>query len=221
MRRRQGRPGSKLPLCQVSSNFPGSANEEQSAFLFSSSSDKFSKPRVLKSINSRRQVVADENISINKEPTFKALIALTARFSSESLTTDGSEIRNYMLSYGYINFGVALAIKDKIPVEPKKGEETVVGAGLTGLAVVRQLMLFGFEFAVLEGRNYVGGRLSYTLHKVRDQCPLYRANGNPIDEYLDTKVEVAYNSLLNKASKLKQEVFSGLEAQIHNHYPVV
>ncbi|WMV48816.1 hypothetical protein MTR67_042201 [Solanum verrucosum] len=140
-----------------------------------------------------------------------------------------------MLSYGYINFGVALAIKDKIPAEPKKGEETVVGAGLTGLAVVRQLMLFDFEFTVLEGRKYVGGRvytkkkmeggnkvaaadlggsiltgtlgnplgllerqLSYTLHKVRDQCPLYRANGNPVDEYLDTKMEVAYNSLLNK-----------------------
>lgn len=60
-------------------------------------------------------------------------------------------------------------------------------------------------------------KLSYTLHKVRDQCPLYRANGNPVDEYLDTKVEVAYNSLFNKANKLRQEVFSGLEAQIHNH----
>ncbi|WMV48808.1 hypothetical protein MTR67_042193 [Solanum verrucosum] len=43
MKRRQGRPGNKLPLCQVSSNFPYNVNEEQSAFL---SSDKFSKPRV-------------------------------------------------------------------------------------------------------------------------------------------------------------------------------
>ena len=64
-------------------------------------------------------------------------------------------------------------------------------------------------------------QLSYTHHKVRDQCPLHRADGKPVDEYLDKKVEVAYNGLLDKASKLRQEVFSGLEAQIHNYYPVV
>lgn len=48
---------------------------------------------MLKSTNSRRRVVADENISINKEPTSNSLIALTAGFSSESLTTGGNEIR--------------------------------------------------------------------------------------------------------------------------------
>ncbi|WMV50452.1 hypothetical protein MTR67_043837 [Solanum verrucosum] len=30
-------------------------------------------------------------------------------------------------------------------------------------------------------------QLSYTLHKVRDQCLLYRANEKPVDEYLDKK----------------------------------
>ncbi|KAH0753128.1 hypothetical protein KY285_006276 [Solanum tuberosum] len=111
---------------------------------------------------------------------------------------------------------------DKIPVEPRKGGETVVGAGLAGLAAVAAADLGG---SVLTGTlgNPLGlleRKLSYTLHKVRDQCPLYRANGNPVDEYLDTKVEVAYNSLFNKANKLRKEIFSGLEAQIHNHYPV-
>ncbi|KAG5607216.1 hypothetical protein H5410_028708 [Solanum commersonii] len=33
----------------------------------------------------------------------------------------------------------------------------------------------------------LGRQLSYTLHKARDQCPLYRADGKPIDEYLDKK----------------------------------
>ncbi|KAG5580844.1 hypothetical protein H5410_051471 [Solanum commersonii] len=142
-------------------------------------------------------------------------------------------------------------------IELRKGRETVIGAGLAGLAAARLLFLLGFEVTVLEGRKLVGGRvytkkmeggnkvatadlggsvltgkvanpfglleqqLSYTLHKVRYQCPLYRANRNPVDEYLDKKVEVVYHSLLDKASKLRQEFFSGLGAQIHNHYPVV
>lgn len=49
---------------------------------------------------------------------------------------------------------MALAIKDKIPVEPRKGGETVVREGLAGLVAMRQLMLFG-----LEGRKCVGRRV--------------------------------------------------------------
>ena len=130
---------------------------------------------------------------------------------------------NYLLSYGYVNFGVTLAIKDKIPTRPSKGRVIVIGAGLAGLAAARQLMLFGFEVIVFEGRKRAGGRvytkkmeggnkiaasdlgesvltgtlgnplgvlarqLSYTLHTVRDQCPLYHADGTPVDEYLDKK----------------------------------
>lgn len=48
---------------------------------------------MVNSTNSKSRVVADENISINKEPTSEALITLTAGFSSESLTNDESEIR--------------------------------------------------------------------------------------------------------------------------------
>ncbi|XP_069154734.1 protein FLOWERINGUS D-like [Solanum lycopersicum] len=149
---------------------------------------------------------------------------------------------NYLLSYGYVNFGVTLAIKDKIPTRPSKGRVIVIGAGLAGLAAARQLMLFGFEVIVLEGRKRAGGRvytkkmeggnkiaaadlggsvltstlgnplgvlarqLSYTLHTVRDRCPLYHADGTPVDEYLDKKVEVAYNELLEKASKVRQDL---------------
>ncbi|TMW95527.1 hypothetical protein EJD97_008710, partial [Solanum chilense] len=41
--------------------------------------------------------------------------------------------------------------------------------------------------------------LSYTLHTLIQQCPLYRVDGKLVDEYLDKKrVEVAYNELLDK-----------------------
>ncbi|KAK9158594.1 hypothetical protein Scep_005168 [Stephania cephalantha] len=66
---------------------------------------------------------------------------------------------NYLVSHGYINFGVAPAIKDKVVVEGSKANVIVIGAGLAGLAAARQLMAFGFKVVVLEGRKRAGGRV--------------------------------------------------------------
>ncbi|CAI9091157.1 OLC1v1026107C1 [Oldenlandia corymbosa var. corymbosa] len=146
----------------------------------------------------------------------------------------------YLVSRGYINFGVASAVKERIPAEPSKQRVIVIGAGLAGLAAARQLLAFGFRVTVLEGRKRAGGRvytkkmevgnrsaaadlggsvltgtlgnplgilarqLSHTLHKIRDKCPLYRVDGQPVDADLDQKVEIAFNRLLDKASKLRQ-----------------
>lgn len=111
-----------------------------------------------------------------------------------------------MLSYGYNNYWVASTIKDRILDEPSTGRAIVVEASLTRLAAARQLTLFGFEVTILEGWKHAGGRvvainlggsiltgrlgnplgllaqqLLYTLHNVRDQCPLYCANGKFVD----------------------------------------
>ncbi|KAJ4978949.1 hypothetical protein NE237_009729 [Protea cynaroides] len=146
----------------------------------------------------------------------------------------------FLVSHGYVNFGVAQAIKEKIPAETTKPNVIVVGAGLAGLAAARQLMAFGFKVVVLEGRKRAGGRvytkkmeganrsafadlggsvltgtlgnplgilarqLSYPLHKVRDKCPLYSTDGKPVDPDMDSKVETAFNRLLDQASRLRQ-----------------
>lgn len=66
---------------------------------------------------------------------------------------------NYLVSRGYVNFGVASAIKEKIASDPSKPKVIVIGAGLAGLAAARQLMSFGFKVTVLEGRKRAGGRV--------------------------------------------------------------
>ncbi|RYR56671.1 hypothetical protein Ahy_A05g022354 isoform B [Arachis hypogaea] len=66
---------------------------------------------------------------------------------------------NYLVSHGYINFGVAPLIKEKIPLEMSKPSVIIIGAGLAGLAAARQLMRFGFKVTVLEGRKRAGGRV--------------------------------------------------------------
>uniref|UniRef100_A0A7N0T6I5 SWIRM domain-containing protein n=1 Tax=Kalanchoe fedtschenkoi TaxID=63787 RepID=A0A7N0T6I5_KALFE len=66
---------------------------------------------------------------------------------------------NYLVSRGYINFGVSSAIKERMPAEPSKSNVIVIGAGLAGLAAARQLMKFGFKVIVLEGRKRAGGRV--------------------------------------------------------------
>ncbi|CAK9159677.1 unnamed protein product [Ilex paraguariensis] len=66
---------------------------------------------------------------------------------------------NYLVSHGYINFGVAPSIREKIPAEPNRSNVIIIGAGLAGLAAARQLMSFGFKVTVLEGRKRAGGRV--------------------------------------------------------------
>ncbi|CAK7346068.1 unnamed protein product [Dovyalis caffra] len=69
---------------------------------------------------------------------------------------------NFLLQHGYINFGVAPAIKEaqlKLNEGAERANVVVVGAGLAGLVAARQLMAMGFKVAVLEGRARPGGRV--------------------------------------------------------------
>ncbi|KAM3287642.1 lysine-specific histone demethylase 1 1 [Capsicum chacoense] len=68
----------------------------------------------------------------------------------------------FLLQHGYINFGVAPAIKEvkfKPPEGFSKGNVIVIGAGLSGLIAARQLISLGLKVVVLEGRARPGGRV--------------------------------------------------------------
>lgn len=47
-------------------------------------------------------------------------------------------------------------------------------------------------------------QLSIPLHKVRDNCPLYKPDGTPVDKEIDSKIEVIFNKLLDKVMELRQ-----------------
>ncbi|KAM7252961.1 hypothetical protein ACFE04_025579 [Oxalis oulophora] len=68
---------------------------------------------------------------------------------------------NFLLHHGYINFGLAPAIKQaKITSSSHPLHVLIVGAGLAGLIAARQLLSMGFKVLVLEGRARPGGRVS-------------------------------------------------------------
>ncbi|CAA0815945.1 Lysine-specific histone demethylase 1 homolog 2 [Striga hermonthica] len=46
-------------------------------------------------------------------------------------------------------------------------------------------------------------QLSIPLHKVRDNCPLYKPDGGPVDKEIDSNVELIFNKLLDKVSQLR------------------
>ncbi|KAG5607937.1 hypothetical protein H5410_029429, partial [Solanum commersonii] len=218
MNGRGGRSDGKQSLDQVSNGFLSNTNEEPSALVSSSSSESNSEALVALTAGFPSDSLKDEEIEAGVVSLVGGIEQCNYILIRNHIITKWREnvwiwltkdmfvdiipercsglldsAYNYLLSYGYVNFGVALAIEDKIPTRPNKGRVIVIGAGLAGLAAARQLMLFGFE-------------LSYTLHTVKDQCPLYHVDGMPVDEYLDKKVEAAYNELLDKASKVRQKL---------------
>ncbi|KAL5982229.1 Lysine-specific histone demethylase 1 1 [Asimina triloba] len=92
---------------------------------------------------------------------------LTKEHALESIRSEHrnlvSAAYSFLLEHGYINFGLAPAIKEVILKPPSDSTERanviIVGAGLAGLAAARHLLSLGFKVAIVEGRNRPGGRV--------------------------------------------------------------
>ena len=184
----------------------------------------------------------------------KVSVWMTPDHAMESIRSEHKSLvlkaYGFLLEHGYINFGLAPAIKEvgwgDSGSERKIGV-LVIGAGLAGLAAARQLLSLGFKVVVIEGRNRAGGRvwtkklegkgveaavdlggsvltgingnpfgvlarqLGFPLHKVRDNCPLYLPDGSLIDGEIDSKIEIAFNQLLEKVCSLRKLILEELK----------
>ncbi|CBI34053.3 unnamed protein product, partial [Vitis vinifera] len=122
---------------------------------------------------------------------------LTRDHAMESIRSEHRNSVNsaysFLLEHGYINFGLAPAIRE-VQLKPNdslKASVIIVGAGLAGLAAARQLIFLGFKVLILEGRSRPGGRVRTRKMKRMDGCGVIAAadlggsvltgiNGNPL-----------------------------------------
>ncbi|GFP94348.1 protein flowering locus d [Phtheirospermum japonicum] len=106
----------------------------------------------------RNHIITKWRENVSKWVTKEMFVDIVPKHCGSLLDT----AYGYLVLHGYINFGVAPAIKERTLVEPRQQNVIVVGAGLAGLAAARQLMAFGFKVTVLEGRRRAGGRVYTT-----------------------------------------------------------
>ncbi|EPS58744.1 hypothetical protein M569_16065, partial [Genlisea aurea] len=111
----------------------------------------------------------------------------------------------YLVSHGYINFGVAPAIKDKMLLDPKRSNVIVIGAGLAGLAAARQLMVFGFKVTVLEGRRRAGGRVYTTKLECKNRSAAVDLGGSVLTGTLGNPLGILARQLSLTLHKVKDK----------------
>ncbi|GLJ52457.1 hypothetical protein SUGI_1115660 [Cryptomeria japonica] len=110
-------------------------------------------------------IVRNHIVSLWRE---KVTVWLDPSHAMESIRSQHKGLVNsaysFLLSHGYINFGVAPAIKDApltaFASAPGGGANVVIiGAGLAGLAAAQHLLARGFKVIILEARRRPGGRV--------------------------------------------------------------
>lgn len=83
----------------------------------------------------------------------------------------------------------------------KMSGKTEGGGNVVGAADLGGSVLTGINGNPL---GVLARQLGFPLHKVRDICPLYLPDGKAVDKEIDSRVEAAFNKLLDRVCKLRQ-----------------
>ncbi|KAG0476263.1 hypothetical protein HPP92_013104 [Vanilla planifolia] len=85
---------------------------------------------------------------------------------------------------------------------------------MQGPGVVAAVDLGGSVLTGINGNplGVLARQLGFPLHKVRDKCPLYLPDGRPVDREVDSRIEFAFNKLLEKVCKLRQPIMDELKS---------
>ncbi|KAK8968971.1 hypothetical protein KSP40_PGU012336 [Platanthera guangdongensis] len=85
---------------------------------------------------------------------------------------------------------------------------------MEGSGVVAAADLGGSVLTGINGNplGVLARQLGLPLHKVRDKCPLYLPDGRPVDPAVDSRIEVAFNQLLEKVCKLREAIMDELKS---------
>ncbi|PPR94207.1 hypothetical protein GOBAR_AA26465 [Gossypium barbadense] len=147
---------------------------------------------------------------------------LTLEHALESIRAEHKNLvnaaYNFLLEHGYINFGLAPAVKEaklksfdegrtrpggRVKTRKMKGDGVVAAADLGG--------------SVLTGINgnplgVLARQMGLPLHKVRDICPLYLPDGKAVDADVDSRIEVSFNKLLDRVCKLRHSMIEEVKS---------
>ncbi|PKA60518.1 Lysine-specific histone demethylase 1 like 1 [Apostasia shenzhenica] len=85
---------------------------------------------------------------------------------------------------------------------------------MQGPGVVAAVDLGGSVLTGINGNplGVLARQLGFPLHKVRDKCPLYLPNGQPVDCMVDSRIEATFNQLLEKVCKLREATMEELKS---------
>ncbi|MBA0775128.1 hypothetical protein Gotri_010289, partial [Gossypium trilobum] len=139
---------------------------------------------------------------------------LTREHALESIRAEHKNLvnaaYNFLLEHGYINFGLAPAVKEaklKSFDGVERANVVIVGAGLS--ADLGGSVLTGINGNPL---GVLARQMGLPLHKVRDICPLYLPDGKAVDADVDSRIEVSFNKLLDRVCKLRHSMIEEVKS---------
>lgn len=153
------------------------------------------------------------NVAYNYLSTFGYINFGVAPVINSHIPDEATHARVIVIGAGLAGLAAARQLKafghDVVVLEARKRPggrvltHTMRGGDLTAPADLGGSVLTGLQGNPL---GVLARQLGLYQKSIKDHCPLYHPQGNPVDPDMDQKVERYFNELLDRASKWRREV---------------